>query len=339
MEAWKSPSPGARVRRSLLYRWIRRIEGTPPEGDYTEYGGHDIYHSTFFPLPDRARTGGHSGPQRFVTLYDVIAIQQPEYFAKLPDQIDLIRKVAESVGPEDWVFAISECTKQDFCAFRPDVDPERVIVTYLAASELFYPHQDAEAARAVRERYGISDKPYLLSLATLEPRKNIEHVIRCFARWAQQEGVDDVNLVLVGERGWGHEEILAEVSRFGNLRDRIIVTGRAADEDLAAIYSGALAFLYLSFYEGFGLPPLEAMQCGAPVITSDRSSLPEVVGSAGLQLNPADEDGLCAALQRIWTDSELRMDMSRASLEQAKQFSWQRCADETAAGYRKALRA
>jgi glycosyltransferase involved in cell wall biosynthesis len=234
------------------------------------------------------------------------------------------------------VLTISESTRRDLLGYRPDLAPERVVVTELAASDRFYPHRDPEEARAIRARYGVPEAPYFLSVATLEPRKNLQHVVRCFARWAAQEKVDDVNLVLVGEKGWGYEELMAEIETLGALRDRVIVTGRAEDEHLAALYSGGLAFAYLSHYEGFGLPPLEAMQCGVPVITSDRSSLPEVVGDAGLLLDPEDTDGLCAAFDRVWKDDDLRARMAAASLERARRFSWRRCLEDTLAAYRRA---
>jgi glycosyltransferase involved in cell wall biosynthesis len=323
-----------RIRRSALYRIMKRVEGEVGEGDYSDYASHDVYHSPFFPLPDVAVTGRI---RRFLTVYDLIPLLFPRFYAKLSDQIEVLSRVVDSIGPDDRVFAISHCTKRDLCERRADLNPERVIVTQLAASDLFYPHKDACAAADARARYSIPDAPYILSVATLEPRKNLRHVIRSFAAWVQQDRVADVNLVLVGEKGWGYEEILAEVSHHTELRDRILITGRVRDDDLAAIYSGALAFAYLSFYEGFGLPPLEAMQCGAPVISSNRSSLPEVVGDAGILLDPDDADGLCAAFGKLWGDGQLRETMGAQSVARAGEFSWKRCLFETIAGYRTAM--
>lgn len=334
LEKRESLGIAGRVRRSALYRVMKRMEGEVAEGDYSDYASHEVYHSPFFPLPDPAVTGKTI---RFLTVYDLIPLLFPRFYAKLSDQIGVLSRVVDSIGPEDRVFAISHCTKRDLCERRPELDPERVIVTQLAASELFYPHSDSREAADTRARYGIQNAPYILSVATLEPRKNLRHVIRSFAEWVQQERVTDVNLVLVGEKGWGYDEILAEVSHHTDLRDRIVITGRARDEDLAAIYSGALAFAYLSFYEGFGLPPLEAMQCGVPVISSNRSSLPEVVGDAGMLLDPDDADGLCAAFGTLWGDRRLREAMRVQSLARAGEFSWKRCLSETIAGYRTAM--
>ena len=188
-----------------------------------------------------------------------------------------------------------------------------------------------------RAKYGILDGPYILSLSTLEPRKNIDHTIRCFARLIRDENIRDLNLVLVGTKGWDFDRIFGELTNHDQLRDRIIVTGYVADEDLSAIYSGARMFVYPSFYEGFGLPPLEAMQCGVPVITSNTSSLPEVVGNAGLMVDPKDGDALCQAMFDIYRQPSLRDDLSRRSIERSRAFSWDICARETVRAYRSAL--
>ena len=171
----------------------------------------------------------------------------------------------------------------------------------------------------------------------LYQEKNIAHLVRCFAQVIQEQNIQDLNLVLVGSQGWDYDAILQEISSQYTLRSRIIVTGRVADQDLAAIYSGAVAFVYPSLYEGFGLPPLEAMQCGVPVITSNTSSLPEVVGDAGILLDPTDVDALCHSIFKIYNQLSLREKMSAKSLEQAKKFSWERCTEETLDAYRTAL--
>lgn len=324
---------GKKLLRSGLWRAMKSLEaGVVEAADYTDYDGYDIYHSPFFPLPER-----RGRARRFVTVYDLIPVLHPEFYRKLPDQIEMIPAVVRSVGPEDWILTISQATRDDLLAYRPDLAPERVVVTPLAAADCFYRNHDEAEAAEIRGRYGIPHAPYVLSLSTLEPRKNIAHVIRCFARFVQQEGVSDLNLVLIGERGWDMDGILEEISRLGDLRKRIIITGRVPDADLSALYSGALWFAYMSFYEGFGLPPLEAMQCGVPVVTSNTSSLPEVVGEAAITLDPRDEDGLCETFLRLYRDESLRADLSERGLRRAGEFSWERCAAETVAAYRKAL--
>jgi glycosyltransferase involved in cell wall biosynthesis len=207
------------------------------------------------------------------------------------------------------------------------------MVTPLAADAArFYRCVDAAALSSVRERYGVPEGPYLLSLCTLEPRKNIPHLLRCFARLAQEPSADGVTLVLAGGKGWMYDGVLELVEQLDALRGRVILTGYVRDEDLAALYTGATAFVYPSLYEGFGLPPLEAMQCGTPVITSNNSSLPEVVGDAGIMVDANDEDDLCQL-----SSPTQRAEYSRLGMKRAQGFSWQRCAELTVAGYRQAL--
>ena len=200
---------------------------------------------------------------------------------------------------------------------------------------------NTEREQDVRERYGIPPgSPYLLSLSTLEPRKNLAHTIRSFAAIVQSNAAPGLHLVLAGGKGWLFDDIIYEIKLAGTaVRDRIILTGFVEDTDLAPLYSGATAFVFPSLYEGFGLPPLEAMQCGTPVITSNTSSLPEVVGDAGIMLDPKDQDGLCQAMLDVYNKPELRSQMSQKSLAQAAKFSWERCAEETISAYRTAISA
>lgn len=292
----------------------------------------DVFHSSFFPIPLQAKR--IKGLKRIITIYDLIPILFPQYFEFKEDH--LIKEVLKSLGPEDWAFCISNATKNDLCNYLK-LDPSRVFVTHLAASNIFYPCSEFEKITAVKKKYGIPDVPYILSLSTLEPRKNIDHTIRCFAKLVQQENIQDLNLVLVGTKGWDYNKIFNEISNYTDLRKRIIITGYVDDEDLAPLYSGAMMFVYPSFYEGFGLPPLEAMQCGVPVITSDTSSLPEVVGDCGFMVDPKDADSLCQKMLELYSSSSLRALMSLRSIQRAKQFSWEKCVEETISAYKTAL--
>lgn len=292
----------------------------------------DIFHATFYPIPQFVRMHPHL--VNFITIYDLIPILHPEYFSFQEDH--LLHDVVQSITPDDWVIAISQSTKNDLCN-HIRFDPDRVFVTHLAASNLFYPCSDSEVRKNVLEKYGIPDGPYILSLSTLEPRKNIDHSIRCFMRLVREQGIRDLNLVLVGTKGWDFAEIFKELENHDGLKDRVIVTGYVADDDLAALYSGAHMFVYPSLYEGFGLPPLEAMQCGVPVITSNTSSLPEVVGDAGILVDPRDGDALCQAMYDIYRLPALRAEMVKRSLQQASRFSWAQCARDTAEAYRQAI--
>lgn len=290
----------------------------------------EIFHSPFYPLPKDI----HSR-YRFITVYDLIPILYPQYFEFQGDH--LLQEVVKSIDRETWVFCISEATKNDLLNCNSMVDPRKVAVIPLGASDLFFNCRDMNIIQTAKDKYGIPDQPYFLSLSTLEPRKNIDSTIRAFVKIVRQERLKEINLVLVGAKGWDFGKILDEISGCNDLRNRIIITGYVDDQDLAAIYSGALAFVYPSFYEGFGLPPLEAMQCGIPVITSNTSSLPEVVGDAGIQVDPNDNDALCQAMLEMYLNSDARQNMSIRSSERARLFSWEACADVTINHYRRAL--
>jgi len=291
-----------------------------------------IYQSPNIPIPAEIRRYPHLSC--FLIIYDLIPILYPEYYGALaPKMRAWMEETLRSITPEDWVLCISEATKRDLCAYRADLSPARVIVTPLAASRDFYQVTDAERLRQVRAKYKIPDGPYVLSLSTLEPRKNIDHVIRAFVKLVQEQHLTDLSLVLVGAKGWDSARIFSAIDTSGGIIDRIIVTGYVEDADLPALYSGALTFAYMSFYEGFGLPPLEAMQCGVPVITSNTSSLPEVVGDTGVQLDPRDLDGLCQAIWSLYSDATLRQEQARRSLARAQRFTWEQCAADIIDAY------
>jgi glycosyltransferase involved in cell wall biosynthesis len=293
----------------------------------------DLYHSTFYPLP--ANTMGQPHLRRFLTIYDLIALLHPELFEA--NVVTLMKEVLASLTPSDWVLCISESTRRDLLAFRPDLDPARVLITYLAAAEHFRPELREEQWPLLKRKYNLPDEPYALTLSTLEPRKNIAQVIRCYARLVAEGQVGDMRLVMVGTRGWKMESIFQELEKLESVSERVVVTGFVPDEDLAPIYSHASMFVYPSLLEGFGLPPLEAMQCGVPVITSNTSSLPEVVGDAGIMVSPTDADALCQAMAALFKDRELRARLAARARERAATFSWARCASETMAAYRMAL--
>lgn len=289
----------------------------------------DVFHSPFHALPLEIKA-----TVRLLTIYDLIAIRYPILFQ---GRYNPVPRILASLRPEDQTLCISQSTRDDLCCIT-GMAPERTHVTYLAADPgIFHPCDNSYELSAVREKSGIGATPYILSLCTLEPRKNIDHIIRAFAKLVRDGRSGETRLVLVGTKGWSFGRIFSEIDNNSELQHRIVLTGYVADNDLSALYSGATAFVYMSLYEGFGLPPLEAMQCGVPVITSNTSSLPEVVGDAGIMLDPHDSDGLCRALHEVITNHELHAEMSRHSLVQASHFSWNRCVEETIAAYKNAI--
>ena len=267
-----------------------------------------------------------SGVLQAHLIYDLIGIQRPEFFSV--EAAAEVRNIVDSLDEHTVVFAISESTKKDLLACRPDLSPRQVTVIPLAAGPSFKPCGDASLKQAVRAKYGIPPGvPYVLSLATLEIRKNLDQVVNAFVLHLKQSESSRVHLVLSGMSGWKLEQLQQALAAADKWSHRIVLTGFVEDADLSALYSDALCFVYLSRYEGFGLPPLEAMACGTPVICADNSSLPEVVGRAGAMLDADDVAGVAGTIRRMEESEAYRAELSEAGLQQARLFSWDRCAE------------
>lgn len=225
----------------------------------------------------------------------------------------------------------SEYTRRDICETY-SIAPARVSVVPLAAASCYAPVSDAKEIERVRNIYGISGD-YILAVGSIQPRKNLARLIEAYADLRRQRPHDKLpRLVLVGKRAWLYEETLRAVAACG-IAAQTIFTGYVPESDLPALYTGALCFVYPSYFEGFGLPPLEAMSCGTPVITGDRTSLPEVVGDAGLLVNPFDTQALAQALARLIDDESLRAALGDRGLRRAAQFNWRDNARQTLAVY------
>ncbi len=321
-----------KIRRQLGYKLLMSLRAQPFEVDIKSLFKADIIHTNFFAAPEQVRA--NKNIVKFLTVFDLIPILYPQYFSQVDHPL---KQIVDQLDKDDWILCISETTKQDLCNYTSRVDPDKVFVTPLAASEAFYPCKDSTEIARVRRKYGIPQGPYVLSLCTFEPRKNIDHTIRSFLKLIQQEKVDDLNLVLAGGKGWKDEKIFNQLNSLGAMNTRVITTGFVEDEDLPALYSGALVFVYPSLYEGFGLPPLEAMQCGTPVITSNTSSLPEVVGDAGIMLDPHDEDGLCQEIMHFYRDPIYQHKYAASALLRSGLFSWKDCTSKTIQAYKTSL--
>jgi glycosyltransferase involved in cell wall biosynthesis len=277
-------------------------------------GSVDIFHSPDFVLPPvrRAKT--------LVTVHDLSFIRYPQC-ADANLRAYLNKVVPRSVYRADLVLADSQSTKDDLVELL-GVDASRIEVVYPGVEERFRPIEDQAHLQGVRERYNLPPR-FILGLGTLQPRKNFIHLIEAFAdlRFA----ICDLHLVIAGGKGWLYEEIFATVEQLG-LEEKVIFPGFVADEHLPAIYNLADLFVFPSLYEGFGLPPLEALACGTPVITSDASSLPEVVGEAGLMVEATDVEALAEAMKQVLGDAALREGMIVKGMKQAKKFTWEKTA-------------
>jgi glycosyltransferase involved in cell wall biosynthesis len=264
------------------------------------------------------------------TVHDVSFKRHPELFP-LKHRVLLNLLIPPSLHQAVAVITCSEATRQDMIELY-DLPPEKITVTPYAADETFRPMDPVEARRAVRERFGIAGR-YLLAVGHIHPRKNLPRLVRAFNRIS---GKVPHELVLVGKQGWGNTELMEAISQAPVGREPRF-TGYVADADLPVLYAGADAFAYPSLYEGFGLPPLEAMACGTPVLTSNLSSLPEVVGEAAVLVDPYDEPSLARALAELLGDARKRAALSAAGLARAVQFTWDATARGTLEVYRSVL--
>ncbi len=272
-------------------------------------GSLDLFHASDFVLPPVQK-----GTRTIVTIHDLSFVREPE--SVMPGMSAHLNKwVPRSVARADHVIAVSKATRQDLIDLYR-TPSEKISVLYHGVTPAFKPVRAENKLNAVRHKYNLGEQPFVLSVGTIQPRKNYKGLIKAFA------GIDkSVSLVIAGGKGWHYEEIYDEVTKQG-LERRVHFPGFVADADLPGLYSAATLFVYPSLYEGFGLPVLEAMACGTPVIAANTSSLPEVVGEAGVLVNPRDIEAMATMISRILTDIELQQQLSQAGREQAKKFIW-----------------
>jgi glycosyltransferase involved in cell wall biosynthesis len=272
------------------------------------------------------------GCRRVVTIHDLT-------FFLLPERYPTTRRVYFQVMTRlsarvaDAVIVPSEAVREDVVRIL-ELSSERLFVVPEAAGAAFHP-QDAVAIEAVRRRYGL-EGPFLLSVGSLEPGKNRERLLQAFAR-LRARGLTHA-LVVAGQRAWRYEGEAPLAQRLG-LADSVRFLGHVPQADLPALYSAADLFVFPSLYEGFGLPTLEALACGTPVVASNVSAVPEVVGDAALQVSPLDVEALADAMERLLRDDSLRSDLRERGLKRAAQFSWEKAARQTVEVYHRVVEA
>jgi glycosyltransferase involved in cell wall biosynthesis len=289
-------------------------------------GAADVFHATNYGAPRRRAA------RLVVTMHDLTLLRFPELgTAALRAHVAW---ACAGLPAADRIIADSQATRDDLVALT-GADPARIRVVYPGCDERFTPLPRDAARAVVARRFDLRD-PYILHVGTLEPRKNAVALLRAFERLRAGRATNHT-LVLVGRRGWMYEPILAAL-RAPGLGGRVRLIDDADNDVLPALYSAAELFVYPSLYEGFGLPVVEAMACGTPVVTSTTSSLPEVAGDAALLADPRDADALAAAIERALGDPDLRAALAARGRTRARHFSWQRCARETLAVYEEALR-
>jgi glycosyltransferase involved in cell wall biosynthesis len=284
--------------------------------------GLDVLHSPDFIPPHRPTC------KSVITVHDLAFLLYPHFLTK--ESARYYGHIDEAVRWTDHIIAVSESTRRDTVQHL-GVEENKITVVYEAANPIFRPIDRAQAQQQVRDQYGVNG-PFILFVSTIEPRKNVPTLVQ--ALWQLMECYkEDVHLVLAGGKGWLFEDAFAIVEEL-QMDDRVHFVGRVSSEDLLYLYNAAEMLAHPAFYEGFGLPPLEAMACGLPVIVSNVASLPEVVGDAGILIDPHDVDELTVAMWRVLNDSELNQEMKEKGLRQAGRFSWERAARETLEIYR-----
>lgn len=289
-----------------------------------------IFHSTFLPIPSYILK---SNIRKIISIYDVISLQYPEYFQGNQDEV--VWKLIRDLKKTDSVITISEYSKKDILLCSDSIKENQIFVTPLAASKIFFKETSDQKIIDVLTKFGLKRGRYILSVATLEPRKNLKNTIQAFFAMKCLPKNPDLKLVLIGGKGWGPEKenLLGDLSK--EEQSRIVFVGFVSDELLASIYTGSQFFVYMSFYEGFGLPPLEAMQCGVPVLVSNTSSLPEVVGDTGMYASPHDITEISRGMENYIENKALREEMAHRSLERVGEFTWEKTASLTKQVYQR----
>lgn len=257
-----------------------------------------------------------------VTIHDIANLEHPEWFNLWFTQwySFLIPRLVHKVKK---VIVVSEYTKNRLTEMT-GISPEKLEVIYNGIDDRFSPKSKEEISIA-QKLLGLPSAKYILSLSSLEPRKNLHRLLEAWNIICHKLP-KDIWLVLAG--GKGKSAVFKDIS-FDSLPPRVYFTGYVPDEHLPALYSGAIAFTYVSLYEGFGLPPLEAMACGVPVITSNTTSIPEVVGDAAILVNPCDVEEIADSIYKLINDASLRERLRLLGLNRAKQFSWDKTAKQT----------
>lgn len=312
----------ASYKRWRMQVWIGQLLGQ----DFSHLlPGAALYHATehlLMPL---------QGTPTVLTIHDLIFRLFPRFHKPL-NYLFLNLTVPLFCRRADAIIAVSERTRQDLIA-QYRLPAQKITVIHEAAAPHFRP-QTKLKIEAVRQRYNLPEH-YLLTACVIEPKKNHLGFLKAFERLCSSD--PDLYWVIVGGKGWLYESFFRALDT-SPAHDRVLLPGHIADDDLPAVYGGALAFVFPSIYEGFGLPPLEAMACGTPVACSSASSLPEVCGDAARYFDPGQVDDMAQAIRTVLADADLRKAMSSRGLEQSRRFSWERAASETWSLYQKVIK-
>ena len=313
--------------RNLTRIW-HRLKVPFPRVEWLTGGAIDLFHATDFVLaPVSAKT-------KMLTVHDLAFMRYPE--AAMPSLHHYLNIVVpRSIGRADHVIADSGHTAQDLEELWPQLAGRISVVQGAVDHSFFRRVTDQKALLATRRKYGLDDRPFILGLSTLQPRKNFARLIRAFHA-ARQEAALPHQLVIGGKKGWLFDDIFNTV-RDLNLEEDVHFPGFIADSDLPALYSAAEFFAYPSLYEGFGLPVIEALACGTPVLTADNSCLPEAGGAGALYVDAESVDSIAGGITRLAAQPELRARLAAAGQAHARAFTWQRSLRHLLDAYERAL--
>ena len=320
----------ARKEVRLRERWLAVLwhrAKLPLPADWLS-GPIDLFHSPDFVLPPLKRARG------ILTVHDLAFLMRPDCAdARLRAYLEEV--VPRSVRRADYIIADSENTRNDLVVLL-GVPPESISVVPGGVEERFAPVTDPRRLAEARRRLGVGDAPFVLAVGVLEPRKNLNRLMDAFVILKSRGRAPDLKLVLAGGRGWLVEGIL-EHHAGSKFRDDILLPGFVPDDLLPAIYSAASVFAFPSLYEGFGLPTLEAMACGTPVVASRASCLPEVAEGAAVLIDPTNSEELAAALEQAMADETLRGELFARGRARAAEYTWRRAAQQLLGVYQKVM--
>lgn len=284
-------------------------------------GKFQVYHTQYF-LPISC------GSKTVVTIHDISFLHYPECFSRKQLLLNnyLIKEAAHK---SKYIITVSEFSKKDIVE-KYNIDPEKIFVTHLAANKNYKPVSDKRNMSDIIMKYNIKSK-YILTVGNLQPRKNLERLIRAFNQLQRQEWFKEYELVIVGKKDWQLDKLFSNVEMNRN----IVLTGYVPDSDLSLLYNYCDTFVYPSIFEGFGLPVLEALQCGKAVLTSNSSSLPEVIGDAGILFDPFDIEDIATSIANVLKNKEYRSSLEDKAIIQASKFTWEETALKTVRVYEK----
>jgi glycosyltransferase involved in cell wall biosynthesis len=312
----------------MIYNYLRLAALSIMEKFYYKrelFENSQVYLSTFYAIPKKILE--QKRIKKFYILYDTTPILFEHYFDIVANNVCNI--LIKALDKDSYAFCISQSCKNDYLKYCGEkLDANKMFVTHIAANQNYMPNYNKQELIQVLKKYKIEHNPeddYLFSLCNLEPRKNLPFTIACFLKFIKKHSIQNLYFYLGGSIWKNFESSMAKtLEEAGEYRHKIKLLGYIGDCDVNILYSNSLFFTYLSQYEGFGMPPLEAMQAGTPVITSNNSSLPEVVGDAAISVTYNDEPAVIKAFEDFYFNEELRKEYIAKGLERAKMFSWEK---------------